>query len=41
MRLRTSVILFLGLAVYALRLLEVEVRGLTASEPLPGGAPGQ
>lgn len=33
--------LFLGLAVYALRLLEVEVRGLTASEPLPGGAPGQ
>lgn len=33
--------LFLGLAVYALRLLEVEVRGLTTSEPLPGGATGQ
>ncbi len=33
--------LFLGLAVYALRLLEVEVRGLSTAEPLPGGAPGQ
>ena len=33
--------LFLGLAVYALRLLEVEVRGLSAAEPLAEGAPGQ
>jgi len=31
----------LGLAVFALRLLEVEVRGLTSSEPAPSGAAGQ
>lgn len=33
--------LLLGLAVFALRLLEVEVRGLTSSEPAPSGAAGQ
>lgn len=32
--------LLIGLAVYALRLLEIQVRGLTP-EALPGGAPGQ